>query len=139
MFRNIQKLLKKLAVQHFLDDPIFTLKVKVYTVFRLWVTGIKRKTFESNNPVSLFIGIAPAVITGITLLLALIFIPLAIFRQKFNYIFLLPILLLVGYYGFIHLPFAIQARYTVPVRPLLMMITAICIFEFYFRKEVPND
>jgi len=134
-----EKLLKKLAVQHFLDDPIFTLKVKVYTAFRLWVTGIKRKTFESNNPVSLFIGIAPAVITGITLLLALIFIPLAIFRRKFNYIFLLPILLLVGYYGFIHLPFAIQARYTVPVRPLLMMITAICIFELYFRKEVPND
>jgi len=68
-------------------------------------------------------------------LLALIFIPLAMVKRKFNYPFLFPILLLIGYYGFIHLPFAIQARYTVPVRPLLMMVTAICIYEIYFRKE----
>ncbi len=130
-----EKLLKKLSVQHFIDDPVFTLKVKTYTVFRLWVTGIKRKAFVNNNPVEILKGVAPAIVSGFTLLLALIFIPMAMIKRKFNYPFILPILILIAYYGFIHIPFAIQARYTVPVRPLLMMITAICIFELYFRKE----
>ena len=134
-----EKLLKKLAIQHFIDDPLFTLKFKTYTFFRLWVTGIKRKIFDSHDPFEIIKGIAPAIVTGFTLLLALFFIPLAMYRRKFNYPFLLPILFLIGYYGFIHLPFVIQARYTIPVRPLLMMVTAICIFEIYLKNEKQNE
>jgi hypothetical protein len=129
-----EKLLKKLAVQHFIHDPVFTLKVKTYTAFRLWITGIKRQTFKSHDPVVILKGIIPALVTGFTLLLAIVFIPAAMIRKKFNRRLLIP-LVFVLYYGFIHIPFAIQARYTVPVRPLLMLITCVCIYELYFKAK----
>jgi hypothetical protein len=129
------KLLKKLTFQHFIDDPVFSLKVKAYTFFRVWITGIKRKTFKQHSAFAIFKGIAPGVVTGFTFFLAMIVISIAMVRRKFNWPVYFPVLIFALYYGSIHILFAIQARYSVPVRPLLMMLTAICIFELCFRDK----
>lgn len=130
-----EKLLKKLAVQHYLEDWRYTLKIKGFTAFRLWVSGITEHMVhhpELRMRISAWVG---PVTTGITFLLALVFVPLAFIRGKLSATNWLPVLLTVVYWGGIHLPFAIQARYTIPVRLLLLALTAASIHGVLFRKE----
>jgi hypothetical protein len=73
--------------------------------------------------------------TGLTLLLAMAFVPLAFLRRKISRSFWLPVLIITVYWGLIHVPFVIQARYTIPVRLLLIALIAVSIHGLYFKKE----
>jgi hypothetical protein len=51
----------------------------------------------------------------------------------------LPVLVTIVYWGLIHVPFVIQARYTIPVRLLLIALIAVSIHGLYFKKEAKKS
>lgn len=124
--RKREELLVKYTIDHIRDEPGYFLKTRLYTLVRLWVTGIQRRDwFAATSAVQRLKVVYPALVSGFTFLLALVCIPWALVRRRLWQVpaFMLA-LGLVGYFGVLHLPFAIQARYTIPVRLLFFLCIA---------------
>lgn len=131
-----EKLLKKLAVQHYLDEPSYTFKVKLYTFFRLWFAGLD-KNFFLNKPsfIAFVLLVLPFLVTFPAFLLFVLFVPYAIFRRKIAYKEAALLLITMAYFGLIHLPFVLQSRYTIPVRPFMYILISIAICRLFFNSE----
>jgi hypothetical protein len=134
-----EKLLKQLAFKHYKEDWGYTLKVKTYTAFRLWITGLRKSDLNKQKPYETIKALIAPVTTGLTLLLAVLLIPVAFYKRKQAMSYWLPMLITVIYWGGIHIPFAIQARYTIPARLLLIALTAVAAYELFFNKEKQNQ
>lgn len=130
-----ERLLKTLAVQHFLQDIGYTIKVKVYTFFRLWYTGLTKAQLHSTNPIYKSSSILAFATTFSTLLLLLFYFLWALIQHRtILYKIALPLLLCI-YFAGIHVPFAIQSRYTIPVRFLYLFVIAYLIYSIHFKKS----
>ncbi|MBI5540685.1 MAG: hypothetical protein HY951_11540 [Bacteroidia bacterium] len=125
-----EKLLTQITKQHILNDPGYYLKSRTYQLFRTYVTGINYKNLEESNS---FLGkikvIYPFVITFAFIFLGLIFITIKILLKKTHFKNKYGFVLLFWYYGIIHLPFTIQARYSIPVHLLILSILTITIIK----------
>ena len=134
-----EKLLRKLTIDNMKNDLFFTFKVKLFTLVRSWVTGIQKSDFENNN---YFIRIRAIYFSGVSGLLffaSLILIPFAFIKRKLAWKNTSTILILLIYYGLIHLPFAIQARYTIPLRLVLLFILSQAISVIFFNKRTAQN
>ncbi len=134
-----EKLLKKFAFKHYCEDWTYTIKIKIYTFFRLWITGVSKDALEQASSFDKIKILLTAITAGFTFLLALLFIPVALYKRKLRLSYWLPIIVTVVYWGSIHIPFAIQSRYTIPVRLLLIALTAVSIYELFFNKELKKE
>ena len=116
----------KYTIGHIKAEPGFWLKTRLYTLVRLWVTGIQRRDWlAATTPAARLKAVYPALASGVTFLLAVVCIPWALWRRRLWEVpaFVLALGLVV-YFGVLHLPFAIQARYTIPVRLLFFLCIA---------------
>jgi hypothetical protein len=120
-----EKALTKAAWHHALADPWYTLKWKAYSAVRLWVSGIDMDKLGRASMAGKLAVLYPFVSSLVIFLLALMLIPWAIVRQRPLLTRWLPLLLWLVYFGAIFIPFAIQARYTVPVRFFLLALIAL--------------
>ncbi|MGR6088592.1 MAG: hypothetical protein ACU4F9_10475 [Arcticibacter sp.] len=131
-----EEVLKDIAVKNILSDFPWYLKAKIYTSIRLWVTGISEREMKSAGPAKKIFLIYPFLITFITFLLALILIPMLFFKNRDVSRKLIMLLVITLYFGIMHIPFTIQARYTIPVRfELLMMISVSIYYLFLCNKN----
>lgn len=123
--RRREQLLMQANIADIRREPGYYLKTRLYTLVRLWVTGIQLNAWRAADaPVAKLKVLYPAVVSAITFLLAIITGSWGLWQRKFLNLppaWWLAIGLVV-YFGVMHLPFAIQARYTVPVRPWLLMM-----------------
>ncbi len=121
-----EKILVRNTVAHIRAEPAFYLKTRIYTFFRLYFTGIQlAKLHEAHTLRAWAAALFPFVASFATFLLALGSVGAALIRRRtFLTSATLTALLLTLYCGVIHVPFAIQARYTIPVRLLLLFVTA---------------
>ncbi|MGI4873451.1 MAG: hypothetical protein ACRYFX_20020 [Janthinobacterium lividum] len=131
-----EHLLMQYNVAHIRQEPLYYLKTRLYTLVRLWVTGVQRDAWQAaTTPVAKLKVLYPALVSGFTFLLALVSITWAGLRARLS---CRPTwwlsLALVMYFGVMHLPFAIQARYTVPVRPWLLLATALALAAWLTRR-----
>jgi hypothetical protein len=135
-----EKLLVHYTVQNILANPGYYLKTRVYTFVRLWVTGVQRRDWAAATTLVQKVKVTyPAIVSGITFLIALIVVPLALLRSRpLSYDFYLA-LAVVAYFGLIHLPFAIQARYTIPVRPLYLFTIGLALAMLLADKRRQSD
>jgi len=125
-----EKMLMKANLENIRREPGYYLKTRLYTFVRLWVTGVQRPAWRAaTTPDAKIKVLYPALIGGFTFLLAVVAIGWVLLTRRalFNSPAWRWALLLVLYFGMIHLPFAIQARYTVPVRPWLLAVIAMAI------------
>jgi len=124
-----------------------TIVAKAYTFCRVWFTGIffgsklatvKYKGFSFVSPYLLV-----SVVSFIIFLMGVIFIPIAFLinrpaMARVGY----PILLML-YWGAIHMPFTIQSRYTTPVKLLMLMLIAYAVSLIFFplsdNKKTINE
>lgn len=125
-----EKLLMQANLAHIRSEPGYYLKTRLYTLVRLWVTGIQRSAWKAaSTPLAKLKLLYPTVVSGITFLLALIALGWVSLRQRL--LVAAPTwrlaVALVVYFGVMHLPFIMQARYTVPVRPWLFLSMAMAI------------
>jgi len=130
-----EQLLKEYTLKNIKSDLFYYFKVKCYTVARLWVTGIPMRDFRPAGLIKKLNLMYPFLITFITFITALIVIPISFFKYRPAMLPLTGILMIVLYFGIIHIPFAIQARYTIPVRFELMMMIAVSLYLLFFQKE----
>jgi hypothetical protein len=117
-----EKLLTKLALQHYWNDPWYTLKFKAYSAVRLWVTGIQVQEFRDASMGGKLAMLYATVSTGLEFLLFIVLVVWAYGRRKLSIRKTWPMLLFLVYSTILYLPFTIQSRYTVPVRMVMIMI-----------------
>lgn len=125
-----EKLLMQANLADIRREPGYYLKTRLYTLVRLWVTGIQRPAWRAaTSPVAQIKVLYPTLVSGFTFLLALLSIGWVLLSRR--KLVCPPAwrlsLALVVYFGIIHLPFAIQARYTVPVRLWLLLSIALAV------------
>ena len=142
-----EKLLKQLTIKHYMAEPFYTLKVKTFSFFRLWYTGLffgsssSPIKFKNVTLVSPFLAVS--LLSFIIFLVAIISIPIAFIKNpKAMGQFAYPNILLL-YFGFIHCMFAIQSRYTTPVKLILILLIAEALTVIFFpnstEKKSPNS
>lgn len=130
-----EKILKKLAFKHYLEDWQYTLKLKTYSFFRLWYTGIPEKAltkFSLSYSMPLILAFLGAFIS---LCLFLVYFLYCLIKRRDILVDLAFPLLLCLYFVTLHLPFGIQSRYTIPVRILYLFAISIMIFKIHFNKQ----
>lgn len=135
-----EQLLMQANVADILREPGYYLKTRLYTLVRLWVTGIQRPAWQAAaTPLVKIKIVYPALVSGLTFLLAVLGIAWGVRRRGVRDC--LPTwrftLALVAYFGLVHLPFAIQARYTVPVRLWLLLVVALAASAWLTRRAAP--
>lgn len=134
-----EDLLKKLAVKHFLSDLSYTIPLKVYTFFRLWFTGLAAHQLEQNDVSKLVPSLILFVTTFITLILFLVYFLWALVKDRKSLLILIIPLFWCVYFAGIHVPFAIQSRYTIPVRFFYLFILAFLMYQFHFKNRIQKD
>lgn len=130
-----EKLLRELTIDNMKNDLFFTFKVKLFTLVRSWVTGIQKSDLESKNYFIRIRAIYFSGVSGLVFFASIILIPFAFIKRKLAWNNSGTILILLIYYGLIHLPFAIQARYTIPLRLVLLFILARVIYVIFFNRR----
>lgn len=136
-----ERILKSLAISHYLQDWQYSLKLKTFTFFRLWYTGWSiddakehKKSLVSQTPIIL------AFITTFTTLLIFIFYFLfCLCKRRDILISIIFPLLLCFYFTIFHLPFVIQSRYTIPVRLLYLFSLSFMIYKIHFTKKTKHE
>ena len=103
---------------------------------RSWVTGIQRVDIENRNFKRYAGAIYFSMVSAVVFFAAVILIPVALFKRKLSWQSSGTIIILLIYYGLIHLPFAIQARYTIPLRLALLLILARTIACLFLNNKV---
>jgi hypothetical protein len=122
-----ERLLKAVTFRHMEHEPAYTATHTAYTAVRLWVTGLQPDLFAGASTGGKLSQLYPFALTLGIFLLALVIIPATLMRNKGMAAALSPIWLWLVYFGVLNAPFVIQARYTIPVRLLLIALLAICI------------
>lgn len=122
-------------------EPGYYLETRLYTAVRLWITGVQRDAWAAaTSPVAKIKVLYPTLVSGLTFVLALLAIGWAALRRQLS---CLPTwrlsVALALYFGLLHVPFAIQARYTVPVRPLLLLAIALSLAAWLTRRTPANS
>ena len=134
-----ENVIKAITLNDILNDKEYVIKSKIYSAIRLWVTGVQIDKFRKATLAGKLILMAPIFLTGFVFLLAIIFIPIAFIKYKILFAKFHSIILIIIYFGLIHIPFVIQARYTIPVRMLLLMVLSVSIYYVLFKPIVNDD
>lgn len=125
--------LKEAVIANMKEKPGYTLAHMAYTAVRQWVTGVQMDRWYSASARGKVAELYPFLLTLSIFLLGLTLIPLALYRTPGLWRTWTPLLLWVVYFGGVHVPFVIQARYTIPVRFLLMALIAMSIERLLSR------
>ncbi|MCC2547894.1 hypothetical protein LJY25_15700 [Hymenobacter sp. BT175] len=132
-----EKLLLQATIANIRREPGYYLKTRLYTLVRLWVTGVQLNAWrEAASPLAKIKVIYPALASGFTFLLGIICLAWGLFHQRAiqcTRTWWLSLALVV-YFGLVHIPFSIQARYTVPVRPWLLLAIAVALGAWLVRR-----
>lgn len=119
-----EKLLKQLTIQHLKEEPGFTIKTKLFTLIRLWFTGIQFSELNNSDLNKRFASIYFSFVSAMFFLASLILIPLALYKKKISWIRSQTVIILIAYFGIVHMFFAIQAKYTIPLRLIILLLLA---------------
>lgn len=135
-----EKLLWKYTLINIKKDPVFYLKTRLYNMCRFYFTGINLKDFSYRNSAPIlgkFNLYYPFLVSFVFIFLGLILSIIFILKRRlFNNINVLLILLLCFYQGFIHIAFSVQARYTVPVHLLILLLLSIYLSYKIEKKDL---
>lgn len=130
-----EKLLTEYLVKDIKANPVYYLKTRLYTAARLWFTGINKREFEKATLMGKLKLLYPFLVTFVFIFCGLLFILFSFFRKWLSFKQFWPLLLIIIYYGLVHIPFVIQARYTVPVHIFILMLLSLTIGRLITAKE----
>ncbi len=121
------RLLLEKAVFHYLNDPVYTIAYKTYSAARLWVIGIQVDQYAAASNMGRMRMLLITLSMAVVFIMFIILVPLAYMRGRLSLRHTWVFLVYLAYFTLIHLPFTIQARYTVPVRFLMLGLLAMAI------------
>lgn len=120
-----EKLMKEYLVKDIKDNPGYYIKTRLYTLARLWFTGINKQELAKASFTGKLKLIYPFLVTFTFIFCGLLFILFSLMRKWISLKKYWPLLMIIAYYGVMHLPFGVQARYTVPVHIFILLLVAI--------------
>lgn len=129
-----EKLLMSITKDHVKEDFIPYIATRAYTFCRLWFTGINTNFFKATSAKQVIQMIYPFLITFTLIFGGLIAVVFFFFKKILHFKIYFIIFLLIVYFGLIHTPFSIQARYTVPVHILILFLLSIGLGNTLKRK-----
>jgi 4-amino-4-deoxy-L-arabinose transferase-like glycosyltransferase len=131
-----EKLLKQLTLDHLKEEPLFAVKTKLFTLIRLWFSGVQLSEFNNTDLNKRFAAIYFSLVSAIFFLASLILIPWALFKKKISWIRSQTVIVLIAYFGIIHMFFALQAKYTIPLRLIVLLLLARTILGLFSHTPV---
>jgi hypothetical protein len=132
-----EKLLTQALLTNIKNDPMYFIKTRVYNFFRVFFTGINKSNFTSET--SKFKKVQMAAAFGVTFTLLFGgFIYTSFFLLKnwrnLSYEFFL-IYIFIIYTAGVHMPFSVQARYSVPIHLCLLILLSIITPRLYLNHK----
>ena len=137
-----EKLLKQQTINQLKKEPTFTLKTKLSTMFRLWLDEMQLSELKNSDLNKKSIAIYLSVVTLIFFFASLILIPWAFYKKKLLWVHSQTIIILIIYFGILHLFFSLQAKYTVPLRLIILLLlarTILTLFSHSPSEKVINN
>ena len=135
-----ERLLFQSTMEHYRKDPLYVLAYKSYSAVRLWVIGIQRKDFQQASVMQKVQMIYATASTGGLFLLGIILVPWAFLKGALQIRATWPLVAYLLYFGVMHVPFTIQARYTTSVRFVFLTLLALAIHALWVRRgQVPTQ
>jgi 4-amino-4-deoxy-L-arabinose transferase-like glycosyltransferase len=135
--RQREKLLWTKTIEHIKEDPWFYLKTRCYSFCRFYFTGIGKAELASAmtwsgkiKTVFPFLITFTCVFLGVVVSLIYLMMKNLLFREG-----ILVLVVLVVYQGLVHVPFAIQARYTVPVHHQVLTLVSFVMYDLWRRYK----
>ncbi|MBK9759428.1 MAG: hypothetical protein IPO90_05520 [Flavobacteriales bacterium] len=120
------------------QHPLYYLTFKAYSAVRLWVVGVDRTRFEEGGMIERSKLVMPFLFSLVTFLAMMILVPLAHrvggLALKDTY----PMVILLVYWGLIHVPFTIQTRYTTSLRMVMYGLIGMAISVLLQRHRKPK-
>jgi hypothetical protein len=132
-----EKLLWEKFIQNVKKDPEYFFTTRVFTFFRLYVTGIDAKKLKESLSVTGKINVLyPFFITLSSIFFGLILSTFYLVNRRFKIEkeFLILYCLAI-YFGFIHIPFVIQSRYTIPVQLIIIALSSYIITNQVIKRS----
>ncbi len=130
-----EELLWKEVKHHAKEEPWFYLSTRVFSFFRFYFTGINSEELsQQTSHAGQLKVVYPFLITFTCILGGMMLSAFFIIRKKFKvqdgvlWMFMLAL-----YQGAIHIPFVIQARYTIPVHLCILILVAVIVT----RQNIP--
>lgn len=131
-------------------EPGYYLATRAYTAIRLWITNInrpmERMVFRPEPGVRPMVGnaiglkgrlgmLAPFLLSFVTFGIGGIFLLYCILRDRKRWHERRFALMLVLYIWVIHIPMAIQSRYTVPVHGIVIALITVAAVEYFLSAK----
>ncbi|MEI9947113.1 MAG: hypothetical protein WDN26_23225 [Chitinophagaceae bacterium] len=131
-----EKLLTQSLIANIKKDPWFYCKTRVYTLGRMWFTGINPdKLAAARGTIGKIQVIYPFAVSFVFIFLGLVLVCAGVcFKwirwKKYSLLFLL-----ILYFALAHLPFLVQGRYTVPVHIFILFLLSVLISQKLSRDK----
>jgi hypothetical protein len=117
--------MKEYLIKDIKANPGYYIKTRIYTLARLWFTGINKQELAKASFAGKLKLLYPFLVTFTFIFCGLLFILFSLFRKWISLKIFWPFLLIIAYYGVMHIPFGVQARYTVPVHIFILLLLAV--------------
>lgn len=121
------------------DHPGYYAAFKAYTLVRSWVVGIDRTRFEEGSTLQRAKLAAPFLFSMFAFLAALILVPWAHRKKLLRLRDTYPLVLVLVYWGVVHVPFAIQTRYTTSVRLVMYGLIGVAVSALLQHHRKPSN
>jgi|TARA_Y100000310_G_scaffold345350_1_gene464017 hypothetical protein len=133
-----EKLFWKFTFSHILEDPSFYIKTRILSFCRFWFTGVNMSKLMDCRSIKCYAKVFPPfTITFTFIFCGLLFVSYHLISKQFAFSKYTDLYILIIYFGLCHIPFAVQARYTVPVHLLVLTLLSCTIMEFVI--EAPRS
>lgn len=130
-----EKLLARYLIKDIKESPGYYIKTRLYTLLRLWFTGINKSQFEEAGVAGKVKLVYPFAVTFIFIFCGLAFVIISFLRKWLSWKLYWPIFIVIAYFGLAHIPFGIQARYTVPVHIFILMLCSFSLIKMIYIKR----
>jgi hypothetical protein len=124
-----EELLKKSLIEDIKNEPIYYIKTRMYHFVRVYITGINISEFNKNSSIKNKLkAVYPFLVSFSFIFIGIVFLIYKIIKLRLYKKYGLMISLVL-YVGLIHIPFAIQARYSISVHLLVLVMLSLIFFE----------
>jgi len=135
-----ERLLWASLIENVKENPLFYIKARIYTFFRLYFTGINYTKFtEATGFYQKFKIVLPFAITFPFIFLGFFISVLFILKNKLFELNILYMVFIVFYFSFFHSIFTIQSRYLVPVHIFVLILQSIVYSNIMLHLKHKNN
>jgi len=120
-------IIERYTWNHIKAEPRYYLATRLYTAFRLWVTGVNMQVIGQPGLPAKVAALYPTLVTFICLACGLALVAVQSIRRRPEMRRTVLIWALLIYGWLIHVPMTIQSRYTVPLHLVVLLLSTLAL------------